>query len=199
MPRSQKIPPEHKSKPTLYLPTRAAWRTWLQKNHTASTGIWLVYPNQSTGHPRIPYADAVEEALCFGWIDSVINKLNPTHACQWFCPRKPKGTWSALNKKRVAQLIAQGLMTPAGLAHVKAAQADGRWTALDANERLELPKDLAQLLTPKSLTHWNSLSPSTRKALLNHLSSAKKEKTRTRRLEKILTFVTAGKRNLREF
>jgi uncharacterized protein YdeI (YjbR/CyaY-like superfamily) len=110
--------------------SRQAWRAWLEKHHATSTGVWLVYAKKHSGLPSLTYSDAVEEALCFGWIDSKINPIDEDFFMQVFTPRKPKSGWSPLNKTRVARLLAAGLMAPAGLAAVKAAsnRAPGtRW------------------------------------------------------------------------
>ncbi|MDX1932158.1 MAG: YdeI/OmpD-associated family protein [Capsulimonadales bacterium] len=101
---------------TLYVRNREEWRTWLEANHTSKTEIWLLYPNRSSGRPSIPYNDAVEEALCFGWIDGQVKKPDAETQAQRFTPRKPKSNWSALNKERVRRLIAEGRMTDAGRA-----------------------------------------------------------------------------------
>ena len=101
---------------TFYAKNRTAWRTWLKKHHATKGEIWLVYYNKSSGKPRVPYNDAVEEALCFGWIDSIIKKIDTDSFAQRFTPRKPKSVWSEMNKERVRRLIREKKMTPAGLA-----------------------------------------------------------------------------------
>ncbi len=101
---------------TLYVSTRKAWRDWLKKHHAKEKDIWLVYYNKESGKPRVPYNDAVEEALCFGWIDSTVKKVNTDRFAQRFSPRKPGSRWSEINKERVRRLLKQGKMTPAGLA-----------------------------------------------------------------------------------
>ncbi len=126
--------------------SRAEWRAWLAENHAASTGVWLVYPKKASGLPGPSYEEAVEEALCFGWIDSRVRPLDGRRRLQWFSPRRPGSIWSAPNKARVARLLAAGRMAPAGLAKVEAAKADGSWEILDKVETLELPEDLAAAL-----------------------------------------------------
>ena len=121
--------------------TRAEWRSWLAQNYTRKEGIWLISYKKETGKLRFDYDEAVEEALCFGWIDSKPNKLDDERSLLWFAPRKPRTGWSKLNKDRVERLIAQELMMPAGLAKVEAAKQDGSWNALDAIEALEIPPD----------------------------------------------------------
>jgi uncharacterized protein YdeI (YjbR/CyaY-like superfamily) len=119
--------------------TRLEWRAWLEQHHTRDKGIWLISYKKATGKPRFDYEEAVEEALCFGWIDSKGNKLDEERSLLWFAPRKPGTGWSKLNKERVERLIAQNRMMPAGLAKVEAAKQDGSWNALDAIEALEIP------------------------------------------------------------
>jgi len=103
--------------------SRKAWRAWLQKHHASSTGVWLVYAKKHTGLPSLTYNDAVEEALCFGWIDSLFNPIDDDFYKQVFTPRKRRSAWSAANRKRIERLVNAGLMTPAGLAHLDAARA----------------------------------------------------------------------------
>ena len=119
--------------------SRKAWRDWLEKNHASSTGVWLVYAKKHSGLPSLTYNDAVEEALCFGWIDSKINPIDDAFYMQIFTPRKLKSAWSALNKTRVERLLAAGLMTPAGLVVVKAAKSSGTWDATTHVEELTVP------------------------------------------------------------
>ena len=113
--------------------SRKAWRDWLEKHHASSTGVWLVYAKKHSRLPSLTYNDAVEEALCFGWIDSKIHPIDDDLYMQVFTPRKVKSAWSALNKTRVERLLAAGLMTPAGLSLVKAAKASGTWDATNTS------------------------------------------------------------------
>lgn len=186
---------EHKGKPAVYVPDRASWRRWLTKNGQTSRGIWLVYYKKSSGKPRVSYDEAVEEALCFGWIDAVVNAVDDECFVQWFAPRKPKGTWSALNKKRVAELTAKGLMRPEGQAHIDAAKSDGRWEGLDAHERLEVPDDLAAALKrEKARATWDGFSPSSRKGILTWIGMAKRAETRSKRVEQTARMAAKGLR-----
>src|SRR5579872_3692805 len=118
---------------------RAAWRKWLEKNHKSSSGVWLIYYKKDSGKTRVPYADAVEEALCFGWIDSTLNPIDKDSYMQLFTPRKPKSGWSKLNKERVEKLIEQGLMTNAGLEKIEEAKLHGTWNKLDHIESFTIP------------------------------------------------------------
>ncbi len=168
--------------------SRKAWRDWLEKNHASSTGAWLVYAKKHSGLPSLTYNDAVEEALCFGWIDSKINPIDDLLYMQVFTPRKLKSTWSALNKARVERLLAAGLMTAAGLVVVKAAKASGTWNATNHIEELTIPSDLEKAIkaNPDASRNWVCYSASRRKAVLYRLAGAKRPDTRARYLQDII-------------
>ena len=170
--------------PRYYPKTRKEWRRWLTRNHETSSGVWLINYKKESGRPRVLYADAVEEALCFGWIDSVMNPLDDHSFMQLFTPRKPKSNWSKLNKQRIESLIEQGLMTPAGMAKIEAAQKDGSWTSLDKVEALDVPPDLAKALarSKTALANFNAFSPSRKKMLLYWVNEAKRPETRAKRI-----------------
>lgn len=163
---------------------RAEWRVWLEQNYTRQQGIWLISYKKSAGKPRFDYGEAVEEALCFGWIDSKGNKLDQERSMLWFAPRRPGTGWSKLNKQRVEQLMAQGLIMPPGLAKIEAAQQDGSWNALDAIEALEIPLDLAQALMdyPAAPQNFEAFPRSVRRGILEWIASARKPETRARRI-----------------
>jgi uncharacterized protein YdeI (YjbR/CyaY-like superfamily) len=165
--------------------SRAEWRAWLEANHARTAGIWLVSYKKDTGKPRVEYDEAVEEAVCFGWIDSKANKLDDERSMLWMSPRKPGTGWSRSNKERVERLIAQGLMAPPGLAKIEAAKQDGTWNALDAVEALEIPADLAQALDayPFARQNFEAFPRSVKRAILEWISTAKKPETRARRVE----------------
>ena len=164
---------------------RAEWRSWLAQNQTRKEGIWLIRYKKETGKPRVDYDEAVEEALCFGWIDSKPNKLDEERSLLWFAPRKAGTGWSKLNKDRVERLIEQGLMMPAGLAKVEAAKQDGSWNALDAIEALEIPPDLAQALTAyeSAKQNFEAFPKSTKRGILEWIAAAKKPETRSKRIQ----------------
>jgi uncharacterized protein YdeI (YjbR/CyaY-like superfamily) len=176
--------------------TRAEWRTWLEENHTCGGGVWLITYKKATGMPRMEYDEAVEEALCFGWVDSKPNKLDDERSLLWFAPRKPGTGWSKPNKERVARLIAAGLMAPAGLAKVEAAQADGSWNALDAVEALDLPADLEQALTvdPAAQRYWDAFPRSVKRGILEWIASAKTSSTRARRVDETVRLAAENRR-----
>lgn len=164
--------------------TRAEWRDWLAQHHTQTAGIWLISYKKAAGKPQFSYDEAVEEALCFGWIDSKPNKLDSERSMLWFAPRKSGTGWSKLNKTRVERLIAQGLMQPAGLAKVEAAKQDGSWNALDAVEALEIPPDLAQALAvyESAQQNFEAFPRSAKRGILEWIAAAKKPETRTKRI-----------------
>ena len=165
--------------------TRAEWRTWLEGNHTQTTGVWLINYKKATGKPRLEYEESVEEALCFGWIDSVANKLDEERSMLWFAPRKPGSGWSRPNKERIERLIQSGLMMPAGLAKIAAAQQDGSWNALDAVEALEIPPDLATALAenPPAADSFANFPRSVKRGILDWIRQAKRPETRAKRVE----------------
>ena len=169
---------------TLAPPTRAAWRAWLAEHHADSPGVWLIIHKKNSPGAGVTYEEAVEEALCFGWIDSKTITLDATRFKQVFTPRKPRGTWAKSNKERVKRLIEQGLMTPAGLAAIELALANGSWTAADASNDLAVPDDFAAALAanPAAARHWHSFSASVRKGILYWIASAKRPETRARRI-----------------
>jgi uncharacterized protein YdeI (YjbR/CyaY-like superfamily) len=164
--------------------TRAQWRQWLAQNYTRKAGIWLISYKKDTGKPRFEYEEAVEEALCFGWIDSKPNKLDDERSMLWFAPRKARTGWSKLNKDRVERLLAAGLIMPPGLAKIEAAKVDGSWFALDAIEALEIPPDLAQALIehPGAQANFEAFPKSAKRGILEWIAIAKKPETRAKRV-----------------
>jgi uncharacterized protein YdeI (YjbR/CyaY-like superfamily) len=165
--------------------TRAEWRKWLELHHTRTQGVWLISYKKTTGKPRFDYDEAVEEALCFGWIDSKPNKLDDERSMLWFAPRKAGTGWSKINKARAEKLIEAGTMTLAGLAKIDAAKEDGSWSALDTIEALEVPSDLAAALSanPIAQQHFDAFPRSVKRAILEWISTARKPETRAKRVE----------------
>ena len=176
--------------------SRAEWRKWLEENHTRTEGVWLVMYKKGTGKPRVDYAEAVEEALCFGWIDSKGNKLDDERSMLWMAPRKSKTGWSKLNKERIEKLTKAKLMTPAGLAKINAAKKDGTWNALDAIEALEIPPDLAKVFSENKTAkeYFDAFPRSVKRAILEWIASAKRTETRANRIEET---VTKAEKNIR--
>lgn len=176
--------------------SRQEWRDWLAKNHDKRRGIWFVYHKKSSNKPRVSYDEAVEEALCFGWIDSLPRKIDEEKSKLLFTPRKPKSVWSKLNKTRIEKLIETGAMTEIGLAKIEIAKANGSWNELNASDNLEIAEDLQKAFEKNKTAEKNfhGFSPSARKAILQWLNSAKREETRCARIEKI---VSMAEKNLR--
>lgn len=168
--------------------SRSAWRAWLKKHHASSAGVWLVFAKKGSGTPSLTYNDAVEEALCFGWIDSRINPIDESSYMQAFTPRKLNSRWSASNRTRVERLLAAGLMAPSGLAVVQAAKKSGAWNALKHVEEMIIPPDLRDAINanPDANRNWTTYSPSRRKAVLYRLAGAKRPETRARYLQDIV-------------
>jgi uncharacterized protein YdeI (YjbR/CyaY-like superfamily) len=160
----------------------AEWRAWLAEHHGRGVGVWLVTWRAGTGGPRITYEEAVEQALCFGWVDSTGGKLDAERTMLWFAPRKPRSGWARTNKIRIERLIAEGLMDPAGLALIEAAKADGSWTLLDDVENLVVPDDLAAAFSVTGRAHWDAFPRSARRAILEWIVQAKRPETRARRI-----------------
>ncbi len=158
---------------------RAAWRRWLEKHHRTAGAVWVVFTKTN-----LRYLEAVEEALCFGWIDSRFQKLGEDRHRLMFTERRPGGNWARTNKERVARLVQQGRMTPAGMAKVQAAKKDGSWSQLDAVERLEVPDDLARALAEdeQAQANFRAFPPSARKMILAWVLGAKRPETRQRRI-----------------
>ncbi len=169
---------------TVSPPTRAAWRAWLVEHHATSPGVWLIVHRKYSSEPGVTYEEAVEEALCFGWIDSKGKKLDETRFRLTFGPRKPTSVWAKSNQERVARLVEQGLMAPAGLAAIEVARANGAWTVSDAADELVVPEDLAAALAvnPAAEQHWQGFAASAKKMILYHIASAKRPDTRARRI-----------------
>lgn len=180
----------------MYQPDRASWRAWLAAHHDDSDGIWFLYYKQKTGKPTVSYDEAVEEALCFGWIDSRVNRIDDERYMQLFTPRRPGSTWSKVNKERIERLEERGLITEAGWAPIDAAKADGSWTFLDDIEALIEPDDLAGALdaVPAAREAWNGFPPSARKPALYWVASAKREATRAKRIQQIVDKAADGRR-----
>jgi uncharacterized protein YdeI (YjbR/CyaY-like superfamily) len=164
---------------------RAEWRAWLEQHHGRAQGVWLVTYKKAAGKPRLEYEEMVEEALCFGWVDSKGGKLDGERTMLYFAPRKAGSGWSRPNKERVERLTAAGLMAPAGLAKVEAAKVDGSWAALDAVEALEIPPDLARALDahPDARRHFEAFPRSAKRGILEWIANAKRPETRAARVE----------------
>ncbi len=174
--------------PVFYPSSQAAWREWLAENHETEQAVWLVYYKKSSNKPSLSWSNAVDEALCFGWIDSKHVSIDHESSQQYFGRRKPNSTWSKVNKDKVEQLIAQGLMTEAGFKSIAVAKANGSWTILDEVEQYIIPPDLEAAFTahPKAQDFYLSLSKSIQKSILQWLVMAKTTATREKRIAEII-------------
>jgi uncharacterized protein YdeI (YjbR/CyaY-like superfamily) len=176
----------------LYIYKRDDWRAWLSRNHCSKKEVWLIYYKKHTGKPSIAYDDSVEEALCFGWIDSIIKKIDDEKFARKFTPRTRKSTWSEANKKRVEKMIREGKMTEAGLAGIREAKNTGEWLKTPASARyrgkLVIPMYLKDALAAnkKALDNFNKLAESYKRNFVGWVDSAKKEETRKRRLKEAI-------------
>lgn len=181
---------------TFHAEDGAAWRKWLEENHQREASVWLIIYRKSSDTPSVYYDEAVDEALCFGWIDSKPNKRDGESYYQFFSKRNPKSNWSRVNKAKVEQLLAQGRMAPAGSAMVAHAQASGTWTALDDVESLVIPPDLQQVLdTNQRAQHaWNGFPPSSKRGILEWIFNAKKPETRQKRIDETVSLAAQGLR-----
>jgi uncharacterized protein YdeI (YjbR/CyaY-like superfamily) len=166
---------------------REEWRNWLAEHHQTKQSIWLIYYKRKTALASISYSDAVEEALCFGWIDSTRRSLDEHTYTQFFCRRKLKSVWSKVNKAKVQRLIKEGLMTTAGFDSINSAKANGSWTILDNVEELIIPTELEAAFKRHegSETYFLGLSKSVRKAILQWLVLAKRPETVEKRVDEI--------------
>ncbi len=166
---------------------RADWRKWLEKYHASKEGVWLIIWKKHTLSPNLSWSEAVDEALCYGWIDGIKHPLNDKCYKQYFTPRKPQSTWSKINKEKVEVLIASGAMTNAGLRCIAVAKKNGAWTYLDQVDNLEIPADLAAAFdnSPMARNYFHRQSKSTRKGLLYWILSAKRPQTRANRIQQI--------------
>lgn len=181
----------------IYLPTTEDWRSWLETYHQAERGIWLVYFKKHTGKPRVPYNEAVEEALCFGWIDSTVKRIDEERYMQQFTPRNPKSNWSPSNKKRVEKLILDGKMTEAGLRLVEIAKQTGKWDEeTDAQKTFTFSEELLNILQSnlKAFAQYLSLPPSHQKQYTQWVMSAKKAETRERRMKEMIRILENGEK-----
>jgi uncharacterized protein YdeI (YjbR/CyaY-like superfamily) len=176
--------------------TRAEWRAWLAEHHAASDGVWLVLWRQQSGRTGVTYEDAVQEALCFGWIDSKQTKLDDDRNMLRFSPRKRGSGWARSNKLRIERLLREGLMAEAGLARIEEAKRDGSWTLLDAVEDLVVPDDLAEALAghPGARERWDAFPRSVRRAALESIVLAKRPETRARRVAETARRTAEGER-----
>lgn len=171
--------------PSFYASSAEVWRAWLAENHQQEKGIWLIIYKKDSGVASVYYPEAVDEALCFGWVDSKPNKRDEKSYYQYFSLRNPKSNWSKVNKDKVERLQAANKMAPAGLDMVKLAKESGTWDALNEVEALIIPEDLGKALDtyPHARTYFEAFPPSTRRGILEWILNAKRPETRQKRIE----------------
>jgi uncharacterized protein YdeI (YjbR/CyaY-like superfamily) len=183
--------------PTLFFESQAAWRKWLAANHAKSPGVWIRYARKAAGVKSISYAEAVEESLCYGWIDGQSRSGDDAHYVQRFTPRAARSKWSQINRAKALALIETGRMKPAGLREVERAKADGRWEAAYASSSAaQAPDDLLRALAKnkRAAAFFEGLDSRNRYAILHRLHDAKKPETRARRLDKFVAMLEEGKK-----
>jgi uncharacterized protein YdeI (YjbR/CyaY-like superfamily) len=176
---------ERKGVAAVHCKNRKAWRNWLEKNHVTAKSVWLIIYKKESGTSSVYYPEAVDEALCFGWVDSLVNKRDEVSYYQYFAKRKPKSNWSKVNKEKVEKLMEAGLMMPAGLTMVELAKQTGTWTALDEVEQSVVPADMQALLNkqPEAQANWDNFPKSVKRGILEWILNAKKPETRKLRVE----------------
>jgi uncharacterized protein YdeI (YjbR/CyaY-like superfamily) len=182
--------------PVLPFETAAAFERWLAKQHRSATVVWIKHAKKGTGMASITWSEAVDVALCYGWIDGQSKSLDDRHFVQRYTPRRGASVWSKLNRERVARLIAAGRMQSAGLAEIERAKADGRWeAAYDSPKTAAVPEDLARALAkrPAAKAAFATLDATNRYAILHRLMTAKQPETRARRLATFVEMLEAGK------
>jgi uncharacterized protein YdeI (YjbR/CyaY-like superfamily) len=181
----------------LYVKSGTEWRNWLQNNHNKVADVWLIFYKKETGKPSIDYEVAVEEALCFGWIDSLVRKIDEQRYSRKFTPRKDKSVWSESNKKRVKKVIKEGRMTEYGLEKVKAAKKSGKWYEdVKPDISFNIPTDFEKALKKnnKAKEYFEKLSLSQRKHYIVWVGTAKREKTIEKRIEESIKLLKQGKK-----
>ncbi len=194
MPANKPTKPAGADLPLLAVADRAELRAWLKHNHASSPGVNLAIGKKGGHATALTYDDAVEEALCFGWIDSTARRLDDDRYTVLYTPRKRGGTWARTNKARVERLIAEGLMTPAGIAVIEAAKADGSWCVLEDAENLVVPADLADALERAGArARFDGLTVSARQMALYWISTAKRDATRVKRVSETVSAALEGR------
>lgn len=190
------INPAPQELPTLEFKDRAAWARWLQEQHETSPGVWLKIAKKASGIPSVTHAEALEEALCYGWIDGQRAPHDETHFHQRFTPRRARSKWSQINREKATQLIEQGRMKPAGLAQVEAAKRDGRWDAAYAPQSSQtVPEDFQRALEQNPAAHefFKTLRGARRYSFLYRIADAKRPETRARRIEQFVAMLAEGR------
>jgi len=185
------------AKQTFYARNSSEWRSWLEKNHQMKKGVWLIYCKAHTGKQSIPYDDSVEEALCFGWIDGIIKKVDDEKFGRKFTPRRKNSRWSESNKKRAEKMIRQGKMTEAGMTLIREAKQSGEWYRAPTRKReFRIPPFFEEALAKnkKASHYFNTLAPTYRRNFVGWILSAKQDETRIKRLAEALSYMERSKK-----
>jgi uncharacterized protein YdeI (YjbR/CyaY-like superfamily) len=182
---------------TIRFPSPAAWEAWLDAHHADAPGLWLQIAKAGSGVASVTYAEALEVALCYGWIDGLKASLDERFWLQKFTPRRARSGWSRVNREKVQELIAAGRMRPAGLRQVELAQADGRWDAAYASQStIEVPPDLEAAFEahPAARAFFATLNSANRYAVLYRIHTAKRPETRAKRVEQLVAMLERGEK-----
>lgn len=184
------------TKPLLYFSTAVEWRNWLEENHSSYNGVYLIFYKVSSEQPSMRWEEAVKVAICYGWIDSTVKRIDHEKRKQYFSPRKPKSVWSKLNKMYIEQLITDNLIHPAGLKSIEIGKKNGSWETLNDIDNEVIPRELKTAFNkhPIAYKNFKNFAPSYRKSYLYWLHSAKRESTRLKRVEAIITLCIANKK-----
>ena len=180
-----------------HMKNREQWRAWLEANHATVAELWLVFHKKHTGRGGLVYDEAVEEALCFGWIDGILKRIDDERHMIRFCPRRKNSIWSERNKERVGRMIKQGLMTEVGLAKVREAKENGQWDKAAERENVSvLPAELTEALAEdeRARLNFEKLAPSYRRQFIYWVSTAKREETRRKRVTEAVRMIRENKR-----
>lgn len=183
--------------PTIAFASRAEWESWLEANHERADGVWVKFAKKASGIETVVYADAVEAALCFGWIDGLAKSVDEQRYRQRFTPRRARSKWSQINRARAEALIASGAMRPAGLREIERAKADGRWeAAYPSPSKIEVPDDLRAALaaSPAAAHFFEKLDATNRYAVLYRVHDAKRADARARRIEQFVAMLARGEK-----
>ena len=186
-----------RSEPVLEFESARAWESWLTTNHAIFTAVWLKIARKDSGKAGPSYAEALDVALCFGWIDGQKDRLDSNHWLQRFTPRRPRSKWSKINRQKATELIGQGRMRPAGLTQVEQAKRDGRWdAAYEAQSVASIPNDLLRALemNPAAQAFFGTLDSRNRYAILYRIQEAKKPETRAKRIAKFIAMLSDGQK-----
>jgi uncharacterized protein YdeI (YjbR/CyaY-like superfamily) len=183
--------------PTVLFASEALWETWLEENFDTSQGVWLKIAKKGAEQPSVSYPEALDVALCFGWIDGQKNKFDDQYWLQKFTPRRARSIWSKVNQEKVATLIANGRMRDSGLKEIERAKSDGRWdAAYESQSRITMPEDLQAALdqNPDAKAFFEQLNSANRYAILHRIITAKKPETRKRNIDKFIAMLKAGEK-----